>query len=152
MSVTMLTLAEADQIASDVIAWGRANDSGRLTAAVLDAGGHPIVVKRDDGAEFLRPDIAVGKAWGALGMGIPSRLLADKARALPHLIGSLSDMSGGKLVAVAGGVIIRRDGVIVGAVGVSGDTADIDEEAAVAAVEGAGLQADFGQVEAWRRP
>ena len=61
-------------------------------------------------------------------------------------------MSGGKVVPVAGGVIIRSEGAIVGALGVSGDTSQVDEDAAVAAIEGAGFQADFGQVEEWRRP
>lgn len=149
---TSITLAEADRIATEIIEWGRNNDSGKLTAAVLDPGGHVIVVKRDDGAEFLRPDIAIGKAWGALGMGIPTRLLAQKAEALPFLIGALSDMSGGRMVPVAGGVIVRRDGVIAGAVGVSGDTSEVDEAAAVHAIELLGLQADYGQVDEWRRP
>lgn len=152
MSARPLNLDEADSIASRVLAWGRANDSGRLTVAVLDPGGHLIVLKRDDGSEFLRPDIAVGKAWGALGMGVPSRLLAAKGKAVPLLLDALSDMSGGRVVAVAGGVLVRRNGVIVGAVGVSGDTSDVDEQAALAGIDSVGLEADYGQVEEWLRP
>ncbi|MGF1666129.1 MAG: heme-binding protein [Acidimicrobiia bacterium] len=147
-----ISLDEADRIASGVIAWGRDNDSGRLTAAVLDAGGHLVVVKRDDGAEFLRADIAIGKAWGALGMGIPGRLLAEKAAAIPQFMTALSVMSGGRMVPVAGGVLIRRDGMVVGAVGVSGDTSSVDEHSAVAAVDSVGLQADTGQNDEWNRP
>jgi uncharacterized protein GlcG (DUF336 family) len=150
--VSGISLDEADRIASGVIAWGRANDSGRLTAAVLDAGGHLVVLKRDDGAEFLRSDVAIGKAWGALGMGIPGRLLAEKAAVIPQFMTALSVMSGGRMVPVAGGVLIRRDGVVVGAVGVSGDTSNVDEQSAVAAVESLGLQADTGQTEEWNRP
>ena len=149
---TGLSLDEADRIVSGVIAWGREHDSGRLTAAVLDAGGHLMVLKRDDGAEFLRPDIAIGKAWGALGMGIPGRLLADKAAAIPQFMTALSVMSGGRVVPVAGGILIRRDGVVVGAVGVSGDTSKVDEDSAIAAIEAVGLQADVGQHEEWNRP
>lgn len=148
----MLNRTQADDIADRVLAWGRANNTGRLTAAVLDPGGHPIVVKRDDGSEFLRVDIAVGKAWGALGMGLPSRVMAQRAEHIPSFFGALAAMSDGKVVPVAGGVLIRHEGAIVGAVGVSGDTSQIDEQAAVAAIEGAGLQADVGQVEEWRRP
>lgn len=148
----MLTRTQADHIADRILQWGRGHDTGRLTAAVLDPGGHPIVIKRDDGSEFLRIDLAIGKAWGALGMGLPSRVMAERVERIPALFVSLAAMSGGKVVPVAGGVIIRENGVIVGAVGVSGDTSQIDEEAAVAAIEGTGLEADFGQVEEWRRP
>jgi uncharacterized protein GlcG (DUF336 family) len=148
----MLTRQQADDIADRVLEWGREHDTGRLTAAVLDPGGHPIVVKRDDGSEFLRVDIAIGKAWGALGMGLPSRVMAERVERLPSLFVALAAMSTGKVVPVAGGVIIRNEGAIVGALGVSGDTSHVDEDAAVAAIEGAGFQADFGQVEEWRRP
>jgi uncharacterized protein GlcG (DUF336 family) len=79
----MLTRQQADSIADLVLDWGRENDTGRLTAAVLDAGGHPIVIKRDDGSEFLRVNIAVGKAWGALGMGLPGRLMAERVEHFP---------------------------------------------------------------------
>ena len=148
----MLTRRQADDIADRVLDWGREHDTGRLTAAVLDSGGHPIVVKRDDGSEFLRVDIAIGKAWGALGMGLPSRLMAERVEHIPSFFVALNAMSDGKVVPVAGGVIIRREGAIIGALGVSGDTSVVDEDAAVAAIEGAGLQADFGQIEEWRRP
>lgn len=148
----MLTRQQADDIADRVLKWGREHDTGRLTAAVLDPGGHPIVVKRDDGSEFLRVDIAFGKAWGALGMGLPSRVMAERVEHLPSLFVALAAMSTGRVVPVAGGVIIRNEGAIVGALGVSGDTSHVDEDAAVAAIEGAGFQADFGQVAEWRRP
>jgi uncharacterized protein GlcG (DUF336 family) len=147
-----ISLDEADRIASGVIAWGRDHDSGRLTVAVLDAGGHLVVLKRDDGAEFLRSDIAIGKAWGALGMGIPGRLLAEKAAAIPQFMTALSVMSGGRMVPVAGGVLIRREGAVIGAVGVSGDTSNVDEGSAVAAIEALGLAADVGQNDDWNRP
>lgn len=148
----MLTRNQADDIADRVLEWGRDHETGRLTAAVLDPGGHPIVIKRDDGSEFLRIDIAIGKAWGALGMGLPSRVMAERVERIPSLFAALAAMSGGKVVPVAGGVIIRSEGAIAGALGVSGDTSQVDEDAAVAAIEGAGFQADFGQVEEWRRP
>jgi uncharacterized protein GlcG (DUF336 family) len=144
-----LSISEAGQIADAVLAWGREEETGALTVAVLDSGGHPVVLMRDDGSEFLRVDIAVGKAWGALGMGLPSRLLAEKH---PPFLASLAAMSAGRVVPVPGGVLVRRDGTIIGAVGVSGDTSEIDERAAVHAIESAGLQPDFGQVDEWRRP
>lgn len=144
-----LSLQEAVTIAEGVISWSHTEGTGALTAVVLDTGGHPRVVMRDDGSEFLRVDVALGKAWGALGMGVPSRLLAEKA---PHFLDAVAVTSGGRLVPVPGGVIVRRAGDIVGAVGVSGDSAEVDEKAAVHAIEAAGFQADYGQVEEWRRP
>lgn len=148
----MLTRLQADDIADSVLDWGRANNTGRLTAAVLDPGGHPIVIKRDEGSEFLRWDLAVGKAFGAIGMGLPTRVMAERVKHIPSLFVSLAATSSGKVVPLAGGVLIRQEGVIIGALGVSGDTSEVDEQAAVAAIEAAGLQADFGQVEEWRRP
>lgn len=148
-----LTLAEAETIIDAALAKGRDLDLGRLSVLVLDDGGHPIAMKREDGSEFLRPLIANAKAWGALGMGLPSRLLHERAKKLPVFIGALSEISDGRLVALPGGVIIRdADGGILGAVGVSGDVSEPDEVCAVVGVEAAGLEADVGQNPDWRRP
>jgi uncharacterized protein GlcG (DUF336 family) len=151
--VRKLTLAEADTIIDAALAKGRELGLGRLSVVVLDDGGHPIAMKRDDGSEFLRPEIAAAKAWGALGMGLPSRLLHERSKTMPVFITALADVSGGRLIALPGGVIIRDgDGGIVGAVGVSGDMSEPDEVCAVAGVEAAGLHPDIGQNPEWRRP
>ena len=148
-----LTLAEADQIIDAALAKGRELELGKLTVVVLDDGGHPIAMKREDGSEFLRPPIATAKAWGALGMGLPSRRLFERSKKMPVFIASLSDLADGGLVALPGGVIIRdEDGDIIGAVGVSGDTSEPDEVCAVAGVEAAGLAADVGDNPDWNRP
>jgi uncharacterized protein GlcG (DUF336 family) len=149
----VLTLAQADQIIDAALDEGRRLELGRLTVAVLDTGGHLIAPKREDGSEFLRPPIAIGKAWGSLGMGHAGRVLAERSQKMPVFFGALSDMSGGKVVPLAGGVLIRdADGRIIGAVGVSGDTSEQDEIAAVAGIKAAGLQPDTGQRPEWRRP
>jgi uncharacterized protein GlcG (DUF336 family) len=110
-------------------------------------------MKREDGSEFLRPEIAMAKAWGALGMGLPSRLLHERAMKLPVFMTALTNISGGRLVALPGGVIIRNaDGEILGAVGVSGDVSEPDEICAVAGVAAAGLEADIGENPDWNRP
>jgi uncharacterized protein GlcG (DUF336 family) len=143
--MTALSCALATRIVADALAEGRSRGFARLTAAVLDAGGHLVALARDDGSSLLRPQIAVGKAWGVLGMGFGGRELAKRATAVPGFIAALIEMSGGKVVPVAGGVIIRNAaGEIVGAIGVTGDTSDNDEIAAVAAIEAAGLVADTG--------
>lgn len=148
-----MNLEMADRIIDGTLAEGQRLGLGPLTAAVLDTGGHLVALKRSDGSEYLRPPIAIGKAWGALGMGHAGRVLAERATKMPVFFGAMSDMSGGKMVPLPGGVIIRDgEGVILGAIGVSGDTGDNDEVAAIAGIAGAGLQADYGQVPEWRRP
>ncbi|MFH1331576.1 MAG: heme-binding protein [Actinomycetota bacterium] len=148
-----LDLPTADAIIGAVFTRGVELGCGRLTAAVLDPGGHLIVLKRQDGSEFLRVSVAIGKAYGVLGMGLPGRVMAERATHVPLFFGALSDMSGGRVVPVAGGVIIRsEDGAVLGSIGVSGDTSDRDEACAVFGIESTGLFADYGQNPGWRRP
>ena len=150
--MTKLTLAQANVIIDAALAKGRELELAKLTVVVLDDGGHPIAMKREDGSEFLRPQIANAKAWGALGMGLPSRLLHERSQKMPVFIGALTEISDGRLVALPGGVIIRdSEGNILGAVGVSGDVSEPDEVCAVAGVAAAGLEADVGQNPEWRR-
>ncbi|HEY4163451.1 MAG TPA: heme-binding protein [Dongiaceae bacterium] len=126
--MTELTLAIADEIASACLAKGRAIGCAPLTVAVLDAGGHVIVSKRSDGSGIIRNEIAYAKAWGALGMGLPSRALADRAAKAPQFFTSLAAVSGGRMIPVPGGVLIKSsEGRLLGAIGVSGDTSDRDE-------------------------
>jgi uncharacterized protein GlcG (DUF336 family) len=141
--MTELTLAVADEITSACLAKGRAIGCAPLTVAVLDAGGHVIVSKRSDGSGIMRNEIAYAKAWGALGMGLPSRALADRAAKAPQFFTSLAAVSGGRMIPVPGGVLIKSpEGRLLGAIGVSGDTSDRDEECAVAAIESVNLKAD----------
>jgi uncharacterized protein GlcG (DUF336 family) len=143
--MSSLNLEQASLIMENALAKGRKIGSPPLTVAVLDAGGHLKALKREDGAGILRPDIAIGKAWGALGMGFGTRELAQRANQMPIFFGSLAAMSQGKMVPVPGGVLIRSpSGEIVGAVGISGDTSERDEECAVFGVKATGLTADSG--------
>jgi uncharacterized protein GlcG (DUF336 family) len=140
-----LTLAEADRAVDAALEHGRERNFAPLTVAVLDAGGHVLVLKRSDGSGILRPDIAVGKAWGALGMGFGGRELQRRAEQMPAFFTALASMSGGRMVPVPGGVLISRgDGEFVGAIGITGDTSVNDEECAVRGVEAAGLVAHTG--------
>jgi uncharacterized protein GlcG (DUF336 family) len=111
-----------------------------LCIAVLDDGGNLKALKRDDGASILRPQIAIGKAWGAIGMGESSRHLGNRLKELPAFLNALSSMTGGKVVPVAGGVLIMDGEVILGAAGASGATADEDEACVIAGIQAAGLQ------------
>lgn len=140
-----LTLEAASLIADKSLEKGRERGFAPLTVVVLDAGGQIKVVKREDGASLLRPEIAQGKAWGVLGMGFGGRELARRAAKMPAFFGALSDLSGGRMVPVPGGVLIRSlSGESVGAVGISGDTSENDELCAVHGIRAAGLKADTG--------
>jgi uncharacterized protein GlcG (DUF336 family) len=135
-----MPLASAERIADEVIAAGHEVKLLPLTVAVLDAGGNLVVLKREDGSGILRADIAIGKAWGALGMGISSRTIRDRLRERPAFQGALAAASDGRFVPVPGGVLVLNAATeVIGAVGVSGDASDKDEYAAVTAVRRAGL-------------
>jgi uncharacterized protein GlcG (DUF336 family) len=140
-----LTLAAADCIADKALEKGRELNLAPLTVIVLDPGGQTKVLKREDGSSLLRPEIAMGKAWGVLGMGLGGREIARRAAKMPAFFGALSDMSGGRMVPVPGGVLIRSEsGEILGAAGVTGDTSENDETCAVYGIRSAGLTPDTG--------
>ena len=140
-----LTLDTASLIVDKALEKRREMGFVPLTVAVLDAGGQLKVLKREDGSSLLRPEIAMGKAWGALGMGFGGRELARRASKNPVFFGALSDMSGGRMVPNPGAVLIRSaKGDILGSIGISGDKAGNDEICAVYGIEAAGLTADPG--------
>jgi uncharacterized protein GlcG (DUF336 family) len=141
----VVTLAQASTIVDVALAKAREMNTNPMTVAVLDAGGHLVAFKREDRSGLLRFDIAFGKAWGALGMGFGTRTIADRAAKQTVFYTALTTISGGRLVPVPGGVLIRdAAGETVGAVGISGDTSDKDEVCAIAGIEAAGLKGDPG--------
>jgi uncharacterized protein GlcG (DUF336 family) len=116
-----------------------------LSVVVLDAGGHVTAFEREDGSSNMRFQIAYGKANGALALGLGSRALMARAETQAYFVSAAAAAIGGALVPVPGGVLVRdSDGKVVGAVGISGDTSDNDEKAAVAGIEAAGFSADPG--------
>jgi uncharacterized protein GlcG (DUF336 family) len=135
-----LTLEKASIICDKALEKAREMKIRPLCIAVLDDGGNLKALKREDNASVLRPSIAIGKAWGAVGMGESSRSLADRLKERPAFLGALSDMSGGKVVPVPGGVLVMAGSEIIGAAGASGGTADEDEACVVAGIQAAGLQ------------
>ena len=138
--VMKLTLEKANFICAHAIAHAHENKIRPLCVAVLDDGGNLKALQRDDGASLLRPTIAVSKAWGAIGMGESSRHLGNRLKEMPAFLGALSDMSGGKVVPVAGGVLIMDGETIIGAAGASGATADEDEACVITGIKAAGLE------------
>ena len=141
--MNVLNLKVAVSLVNAALAAGRNINAAPLTVAVLDAGGHLLALQREDGASLIRPEVATGKAWGAIALGKGSRLLDAQQR--PAFFAALNGMGERPVVPAPGGVLIRdQDGKVLGAVGISGDTSDIDEQCAISAIEEVGLLADAG--------
>ncbi len=134
-----LNLKIANQIIEAALAKARAMELPPMGCAVLDPGGHLKAFQGEDGLAFVRVHVCQAKAWGSLGIGVDSDKIAERYVAggpNPGFINALNAMTGGKVVPLAGGVLIRNsDGEIVGAVGVSGAKPEEDEICARAGIE-----------------
>lgn len=139
--MTSLSLDQANRIVAAALARARELDLKPLCVAVLDSGGHLIALQREDSASTLRPQIAIGKAAGALGIGVSSRKIAEMATERPTFVTSLAALAPQGLVPAAGGLLVADAGALVGAVGVTGDISDNDEICALAGIAAAGLSA-----------
>lgn len=140
-----LSLSHARTIIAEALKTARDKSLSPLAIVVLDAGARPVACEREDGAGFLRLDIATAKATGAIGMGYGSRDLAKRAAGNPGFYTALYAVSAGQMAPSPGGVLIRNGaGEVIGAVGVSGDTGDNDELCAVEGLTAAGLAFDTG--------
>lgn len=135
-----ISLEQANAICRAALAEGLRLGLKPLTVAVLDSGGHLIAFQRQDESSTLRPQIACGKAGGALALGISSRKIGAMAQERPSFVTSLGPISPHGVIPAAGGVIIGGpDGQPLGAVGVTGDTSDNDELCALAGIRAAKL-------------
>ena len=135
-----LPLDTANLIVNEALRIGRLENMLPLTVAVLDAGGHLVSFQREDGSGILRGDIAIGKAWGALGMGISSRTIRDRLKERLAFQSAISVASDGRFVPVPGGVLVcSGKTTVIGSVGISGDTSDCDEYCAIEAIKFVGL-------------
>ncbi|MCW3837590.1 heme-binding protein [Sphingomonas canadensis] len=135
-----ISLAQANQIIAAAFAKGAELKLKPLSVAVLDPGGHLIAFARGDGGSTMRPQIACGKAGGALALGVSSRTIGTMAVERPTFVGALGGLSQHGVIPAAGGVIvIDNAGEVLGAVGVTGDTSDNDELCALAGIAAAGL-------------
>jgi len=140
-----VTLAQANTIIGAALAKGHELRLAPLTVVVLDAGGHVVAVQREDRSGIVRVQIATAKAWGGLGMGFGSREMFDRAAKGPAFITALGPVSDGRMIPAPGGVLLLdAAGEIIGAVGISGDVSDRDEECALAGIAVAGLRAATG--------
>ena len=141
----MLTLDQANRIIAGAFAKATELHLAPLTVVVLDRSGIPIALQSQDGSAPLRHKIAHGKAYGAVGLGIGSRAIFKRAQEQPYFVGAVATAAEGAVIPVPGGVLIRSaQGAVIGAVGVTGDTSDNDEAAAVHGITAADLTADPG--------
>jgi uncharacterized protein GlcG (DUF336 family) len=136
-----VTLDQANRIITAALARSAESGYEPMAVVVLDEAGHVKAVQRQDGASMLRVDIATGKAWGAVGMGVASRVLTQRAKDLPAFFNAIAASAQGKFIPQTGAVLIKdAAGTLLGAVGASGGSGDEDELICAAGVEAVGLQ------------
>ena len=139
--MTRLTLQQANRIIEGALAKAREMKIKPLGVVVLDESGHLKAAQREDAASMFRIDIATGKAWASIAMGVASRVLTQRAKDLPAFFGALASTGQGKFIPQTGAVLIKdAAGRIIGAAGASGGSGDEDEAVCVAGIEAAGLQ------------
>jgi len=134
---------KARTIINKALAYARENNMNPMAVLVLDAGGHPKAFEREDGASAGRFRIAEAKAYGALMLGIGGYAQRKRAEEQAYFFNAANGVFDGKVLPVPGGVLVRdKKGVVIGAVGMTGDTSEHDADAAVAGIEAAGLSAE----------
>lgn len=139
--MTTLTLAQAQTILAAALEESHQQGFKPMGIVAIDAAGQVKASLREDGASALRLDIALGKASAAVGMGVNSRVLTQRARDLPAFFATIPVASSQKFIPQTGAVLIQDDaGQILGAVGASGGTGDEDEQICIAGVTAAGLK------------
>ncbi len=143
--MTTLTLDAAQTIVAAALKYAGEHKLNPLAIVVLDARGAYRALAAQDGTSLKRSDVAHGKAYGAIALGMGSRSLHKRAKEQAYFIAAVGQTLEGNLIPVPGGVLIRdAAGVLLGAVGISGDTSDNDEAAAMAGIAAASLKGDPG--------
>ncbi len=140
-----ILLEQAKSIIEESLSKGRDLGLKPLSVVVLDERASVVASMSEDGVSKMRAKIAYGKANAAIALGMGTRALMNRAEQQAYFIQAINGLSGGDMVPVPGGVLIRdRKGVLLGAVGISGDTSDNDEAAALAGIAAAKLYAETG--------
>ena len=141
--MSIVSLAQAERIIDAVIARGAALNCRPISVIVVEPGCKVKAFKKEDGASMVRFEMAFGKAYAALSLGRSSKLLRERAVERPIFMRYLIAASGEQIFPEGGGMLIRDEaGDVIGAVGVTGDTEDRDEELAVHGIHAAGLKTD----------
>ena len=139
-----LTLQQANRLIEEAINMARKKKMPPIAVAVLDSGAHLKAFQREDGVSFLRVQISQAKAWGALGMATNSDTIAERYNQDDQqrgFINALNAMTGGLLIPLPGGVLVRNlEDEIVAAVGAAGGVSNDDEECVIAGIEAIGFR------------
>ena len=141
----LVSLEQARRIADASLVKGRELNLKPLSVVVLDPRASVVVSLSEDGCSQMRQRIALGKAKASIQLGLGTRALMKRAEEQAYFIQSMNGLAGGEFVPVPGGVLLRdQAGTLLGAVGISGDTSDNDEEAALAGIAAANLVGETG--------
>ena len=138
-----LTLAQANRIIEAILERGGALGCRPLAVIVVEPGCKVKAFQKEDGSSMIRFEMAFGKAYAALALGRSSKLVRIRAEERPIFMRYLMSASGEQIFAEGGGLQIRNlEGEVIGAVGVTGDTEERDEELAAHGFHSAGLKTD----------
>ena len=141
--MSAVTLNQAVAIIDAILARARELACRPMSVVVTDSGANATAFKKEDGSAMIRLEMAMGKAYAALALGRSSSLVRMRAEERPLFMSYLMHASDGKIVAEGGGMLIRdARGEVIGAVGVTGDTQERDEELAAHGIRAAGLKTD----------
>jgi uncharacterized protein GlcG (DUF336 family) len=150
--MTAITLDQADRLIDAVLRRGAELGCRPLSVIVVEPGCKVKAFKKEDGSAMIRFEMAYGKAYAALAMGRSSRLVKVRAEEKPIFMRYLISASGEQIFPEGGGLQIRNvEGDVIGAVGVTGDTEERDEELAAHGIRTVGLKTDEDCAELGRR-
>ena len=141
--MSVLTLDQANRIIAAIIERAAEIKCRPISVLVVEPGCKVKAFQKEDGSSMIRFEMAYGKAYAALAMGRSSKLVRVRAEEKPIFMRYLISASGDQIFPEGGGLQIRNDaGEVIGAVGVTGDTEDCDEELAAHGIHAAGLKTD----------
>ena len=141
--MTAITLDQANRIIAAILKRGAEIDCRPLSVIVVEPGCKVKAFQKEDGSSMIRFEMAYGKAYAALAMGRSSKLVKVRAEEKTIFMRYLISASGDQIFPEGGGLQIRNEtGEVIGAVGVTGDTEDCDEELAAHGIRAAGLKTD----------
>jgi uncharacterized protein GlcG (DUF336 family) len=139
----MITLEQAERIIDAILQRARELRCRPMSAIVVEPGGPVKAFKKEDSSSMMRFEMAFGKAYAALALGRSSSLVRVRAEERPMFMDYLLRASDGKIFPEGGGMLIRDEhGDVIGAVGVTGDVQERDEELAAFGIRAAGLRTD----------
>jgi uncharacterized protein GlcG (DUF336 family) len=141
--MTAITLDQANRIIAAILRRGAEIDCRPISVIVVEPGCKVKAFQKEDGSSMIRFEMAFGKAYSALALGRSSKLVKIRAEERPMFMRYLISASDEQIFPEGGGLQIRNDaGEVIGAVGVTGDTEDRDEELAAFGIHAAGLKTD----------